>query len=85
MEGPMLTCTSAKVSWTAWAMTWAMLWRRIDSPSGEAASIGSTAASPVREMAQVDRHAIHLRRNRGTQVSARSRPASTSFTVVPAG
>src|SRR5437867_103434 len=45
MGGPMAYLAPGWRSHTAWAMTWAVEWRRTCSPSGSAAPTGSTATS----------------------------------------
>src|SRR5690625_1804616 len=42
MGGPMPSLASGSIFCTAWARTWAALWRRIDSPSSLAMSTPST-------------------------------------------
>ena len=45
MAGPMASLTSGNNSFTAWAIKWAVEWRKISSPSGSFSKIGSRVPS----------------------------------------
>ena len=64
-------------------MTWDMLCRRIERPSGDAASIGSTAASPVSDRLRSTGAPFTFAATGAELLPVQ--PARISFTVIPAG
>src|SRR5699024_6560050 len=77
MGGPMPSFASGFVLCTAWASTWAVLWRRIESPSGLEMSTPSTACPSARTVSR-SRSSPSMRRAMIEAV-----PAKSSVPVVP--
>ncbi len=81
MGGPMASFASGIRRSTAWAMTWAVLWRSTSSPSGVSAVNSSSVHVPLQRTGQVHQPAVDpgddgLPRDASAQIPRRYRPAS---------